>query len=972
MNKDRQSERERRRAAEACNAPSVTPAPTAPPVRPTAACDPVPAPPTTDQFFAPDASAAVVVSSLDIQPVPIGNDFTQVACADVEGGPPTGDSVSVLADSVSQDFSWLLFSDITQPQLKWLVTLDIDLVREFLLQHSLDDAVDFFHLTRAQTSAAQVEAARLKAEVNKLAYDSAITQLACFWENIEQSAECEAGALQTFEQELTTLPVLNPSLVVAGSIRSQESQTVADQEAQQLALANLQCVFPNAELILTCNDLGYVETVPTDSAPLPPQQRGRRGSVLVAAASFFSPVSAADANDMARLFAEAQLACFYLNDALVVTCESIGKLSTADVGPGNAQSETQGNPVTVPANIVASDISTEDANLVALELGTSLLQCIWLNAEKTFSCPPRTINDPLNPEVQLIIPPSPRSPAITATIAAGTIQSAISQEDADDQAEALALAQLQCLYCNLKVDPRCIPPDIQAQLDAGTLTLPLPLSLVNSTWSPDATLGIAANTYCDPDPTIAQLVAETGIEPPISVLGPTGECRFGNDAFTGGCGPTGATASSETDTGGQATVPKNTFMITSDDVPAAFKPGEANREKQYANALAQALTLSILVCLFFNRGRDFTCKKDKGKPNVHEDSTGTDEKPVRVEPSTFVSARNQAEVDRLEEEFGKAQLVCFYMSREVQGLCGDDPKAERSGGGGTNNAAGLKLGDGTMTPSDGSAGGRTQVDKDSLGSTSNPVVIAKNSIMSWKSQDDADDQAVEIAASMLFCFWRNVAVELMCGDDVTSAMPWTVENNDGQGLALGSGYKSGGWVTTTPGKAGEPFKVEADVFTSHISRKHATRAAYDIALAGILCCWGNKVTAKACDIPEQPGVTQQFSGFAVHESELEEDAMMSCKDQLTANESAEKLLQALLLCSFTNNEVTYNKCSGGITIGAQTAQGGQFHDAGGSEGPTQQAQAQLEAGQYCMDPNEFSGNDGRQTDCEGTCLAFYS
>ena len=97
---------------------------------------------------------------------------------------------------------------------------------------------------------------------------------------------------------------------------------------------------------------------------------------------------------------------------------------------------------------------------------------------------------------------------LPVVIAEGQLTSYVSQEDADDQADTLALAQLDCLYCNLEVDPQCAEDD-----------------------SLDQTAGIAANAICTPDATTTLAVSDAIAATLVRVQGSStgsGDCTYGN------------------------------------------------------------------------------------------------------------------------------------------------------------------------------------------------------------------------------------------------------------------------------------------------------------------------------------------------------------------------------------------------------------------------------------------------------------
>lgn len=1042
---ERQEREQRRRDADCPVVPPIGPVTALPPTRPLPACDPLPDTPAPDTFTRPGALPSAPSPVVNVPPVPIGNVTTTTTCADLIAigaliG-PSGDPVTVAQDSIVEEFVWLTYADLSTPQLAYLSTLPVDAMRENLLANTLEQAVDFFHLTNFQTKRAREDAQAIQARVNQQAHDAAAAAIICGWFNTQQSVACNAGALGTGDDADTSITVLNPAVTPAGTIFSVESQDAADEEALRLAESRLGCAYGNVEVSRSCSDLGFAEAVPNDAVPWPNLGRRRVGIYVVPANTFFSPGDTADANTLALLFAEAQLDCFYINNLLSLDCAAVGKTGVVAVqetteANGRLQLGLTGNPVVIPEGWVTSNdplLGTAAANAAANQLANALLDCHWINAEVNRRCPNEAVKDP-NTGNDIVIPPSGRSPVIEVTIPAGSLESLISQADADAQALDAALSQLDCLYCNLSVLPTCIPSSVLAkvkqviQWDVDGVTDPevweaagipdpsvyrLPLNIERlkdagefpETWSSDATLGAGADVYCDPNAQLAQQIGVGGIQPPISLLPGKEGCRYGNDDIRVCCGNPGNQDPNGPQQGGNggtplgdcAFVPKDTFQVVAADVPSDFEwtlgvgadgPNRGlNQLHAYANTLAWAMGRAMLVCLYCNALIRRFCDERKVKPlrDVHRESIGWRDcrggpgNPVVVEECTFVSAVSQSDANAQAERAADAQLYCFYMNRKITAFCADS-EDERSGGfGACDNDepgfVGALTAPGTKTAFDGSGGGRLPVEAESIGSEANPALVEKDSFISMESQQAADEKAVVLANSMLFCFWTSNPVEALCGAQ-TMSMPWTDAHALSRALPLkgGNGLMDGKAVRTSPGKPGSPFVVEGGAAISVKGPKTASGMAWAIAKAGIVCCVGNDRRDVICTptSPAAPGDSDIESGFSMSTATVPEDEFESCESLAKANSQAERVAKALLICSYTNKDVS-NPCGGGqLTLGLKSVPTDTFHSSTGSSDPNASANGFIEANKECVDPDDLSGDDGRQTNCESKCLAIYS
>ena len=818
MTDPRDIERAKRRNLNpGCAIPAAIPAVAiSPPARPVSNCD---VPPTiaADAFDTPGATVAATDISTDIPLIHITSAAVTVNCSDVEGAGPVGESVTINAGQIARDISWHSFAGISASQLAFIATLNPLDVTTTLTQSTAEAVAGAFRLALEQAVIVRTAALTALAAANAQARAIAVATLTCGWVNERQETNCAAGAYHTANDPAHT--ALNPSVISAGSSFSSQSQNTANAQALAAAFSAMVCVYPNTEQTVTCLDAGFGEEVPVDAAPWPALDQMRVGIITVPAGRVLSSDSAADADQQARTLGLSQLSCFAINEFVAVSCSASGKPGTDDTIISNLTSGVPGNSVEVPQGYLASTTSTADANALAHALAMSLLQCRWTNSEIVVQCPVQYVPDPRNPGATVLLNPSDKSPSIQFQMAAGSYYSEVSQVDADQQAMDAALAQLSCLYCNQDIAPTCVPEAIAQQVREGVIPLPIPAAMVTSAWSSDATLGLAANTYCDTDASVVEMTAGSALVAPAAI--PTNDCKYGNDAQTLHC-PSGMVAAGAADLSGVFIVPAGTFVVSVADVPPTFRPGETDREKAFANAQAAAFGISTLSCSFQNAARSFTCSQDKGMPHVHPTSLGLDSAPLVIPAGQFTSLNSQAEVDAETQAYGMSQLLCFYMNRRMTVLCGDSPADEFRGGGysDTGDRIAITYGTGSMTPKDGSSPKAT-VDVQSMGAVGNPVQVEADTILDWHSQQDADQAALTLGLNSLNCFWSNVDVSVTCGAPVK--MPWVPGNALDAPITAGLGI-------------GDIGHVPAGAFISDISIKAASSTAYAVAY-GIPYCF---------------------------------------------------------------------------------------------------------------------------------------
>ena len=614
------------------------------PVRATPDCDVPPEPLEDDQFATPvPCPDPALPLALVPDPLEISNDARTASCPLLPTKPgPYGDPVTIAAETFSEAFNFQTIPDINVNQLSFLAGLS---GAERATLADPDTTVSTIEtitlLKKAQATFISVQVNALKDTLNATAQSAAESQLVCFFRNALQSVTCEDAGFAVGAFVTGSAPagqeenVLNPSIVAADTFTSFDSQAAADGVARDVAISNLQCLYGNNLVSLSCLDLGFTEAVPNDTSAISFDGRIRVGQVTIAANTIFSDTSRADATDVATILAQSQLVCFYINDDYLLSCPVAG----TKAGPANVVTGQRGNPVFVPRGFLQSDVSTAAANAQAVTLAESLLDCYWTNIIKCKECLPAPVVDPDNPSSTILVVAEAPGPVC---VAAGTVVSYISQLDADEQAQDLANAQLICSYCNPERPPKC--PG-----DSWDGTIPVPPGQVNNTWPITATRGIAGGVFCSIDPqdvvgiaaSIANVSADTGIST---------DCCYGNFEVYAECLPDGAGQPVDSVLSSDPVViAANTLIVCDSDAQSA---GWSGTTQEYATNLAQKLADAALVCMWSNRPVNEACPAGETLGPAS----------VSIPAGVYVSFRSQLEAQTIAETVARAQLNCLYCN----------------------------------------------------------------------------------------------------------------------------------------------------------------------------------------------------------------------------------------------------------------------------------------------------------------------
>lgn len=641
---DPNSENRKKARETPCPSPSTPEKLTNPPERPAEKCSPgterLP-----DVFVTPSAAPTPPPpAQLLPDPIVIGNDRLTLSCSDIVGAGPVGDEFVLAENTLTYSFFFQTVPSIQPKQLTYIASLSASTIASI---SSPSATVSFIRsvtkLDIPQAEFIKMELDALRAVAAQESAETAASLIDCYWENSEQSATCPGDAIMGVGPD--GLAISNPVVIPQGQFRSRVSQEDADALAESFATNSLVCVYGNDMITRTCVDLGF-DPIPVDSEPVGNAPGPRVGTVTVAAGTFYAS-SKTEANALATAAAESSLSCFYLSVPFTRSCSDLGFDNLVVQDPVNISLGIGGNPITVPQGWTYSNVSQAAANAAAVAAADSLLDCYWVNDEQATECEDQTVTLP--GEDPVVIEPSPDSPTLSITIPAGEVESRISKADANEQALQLALLQLDCIYCNELIPPLCIPTDLVGY------PIPIPPEMVTDDWSVDATLGVAAGTYCSNNATESQQIAETIGQIPAS-LRPTGVgCVYENDEQQAECeNQEGLSPYAVPQPGSFVTLAAGVIRVRDDEVPVDWEPllPLSTRAKSYANYLAQQQAMELTDCFYTNSAAEFLCTPTATGPGAVTS--------VTVPANMFTSYVSKTEADALATAYGNSLLYCYY------------------------------------------------------------------------------------------------------------------------------------------------------------------------------------------------------------------------------------------------------------------------------------------------------------------------
>jgi len=938
--------------------------------RPVAHCDPV-IPATPTEFIKPSAVAVVTTTLPYGIPLPliIVNTAVEVECADINGVGTIGDSVFIPAGKLQNFFILGDVPAITAAQLSYLATLDASQILAVITTQSDIALADFTNLTLDQCAFVKSAVFAIQEELNTQVIAAAYGAIDCFYGNESQSASCSGDAIQLSANIVPTdLGINNPSIVSAGTVLSKISVASANVEAAALAQALLVCVYGNDAMDVSCKDLGFVSP---DFVPISDTEFNAPTAIHYEANTFVAATKI-EANNIAKDAALSLLQCFYVNERVRVECGAEALETDPEVGSVNEN--TTGSIVIAEAGAVTSVVSAAAATAEAAIIATSLLRCSWGNDEATVSCGPVTIqNDTPCPGPKLEEPvtykPGPGStPPVTAN--ENEFRSTLSKEHANAQAAAFLASSINCVYCNPQVLPTCVPkcitdkledviakrfipdtcppnPPVNGQTAEAAMArwmanpvLPLPLAIVTKDWSADATVGVAANTYCDSNPETAVAAAKAAGQIPIrSLIIPAEdpksppECDYCNDQIIVKTPP-----GMEDIAGGSITISPCTVKVKKSDIAKDFLCDKSTHgtcdeipcEKQYANYLATSQATAILRPAFKSKEFKTSCgqmafQKTNNVPptaeqtaaltplTYHSDSTGIPTNSIVIPAGAYESQISQKDADDQALVDAMGQLDCFFKNNPITVLCDDNPLKNSTARDPAKPTKGVIYGTGKLTRSNADGikfGAPIAVDSTSAGSIDRPVEVELYVVTSYISQKDADDNAAKIGIPMLDCFWTNRPMELRIGAPDKYAETPEQEAEPEANIEFGTGVDV---IDNIPGSKNQPVIVAPKTHKSRKSPKEANEEAYTTMGSRMVALYKSKKVTKECD----PPVVKFTYGFpdkcpvaiktkhilaktAVSKVVLEEGQFTSSKSKKEADDLADVAATSMLLCIYTN------------------------------------------------------------------------
>jgi hypothetical protein len=553
--------------------------------------------------------------------------FYPLSCAEYDPtGPDKGETVEIAAGTFSLIFDWRTIPGITTDRLAFLARKD-ESYRSQIVTWAVQPKATVlasiksaFKLTTEQAEYAHTTVYQTLDTLDNLVFLAAATALDCNYENVFTTVECPE------DPEGSAAASISPNVPVdAGTFLSKLSQIDADEQAERFGEAQLECLYNSREVFVTCDadtdnpNLGFPDVVPTNVTT------GQVGSVTLDAGYTSSSAGSTTATESATQIALSMLSCFYVSSGVTRDCSDIDTdgSNTADqdrvgkVADGLGPAET-GWSVTVPEAYITSYVDQADANVQAVLIAESLLDCYWENEYTEIWCGGEAFDLPENP---------PAGATYVTSLPAGTLRSYISQADANANAEAIASVRLNCIYGNQILIRRCsLPAEAPRKTDcdtevSGAESDELDWQLATSSVTKEVTEVYNIEEQLKTTTTVLEFYLNGGllgtttkydVEPYCELVCPPGGCTpapvtstLEHTGFHRGLG-----LAVDSSVSGSAFLPvviaPNSFIA-----PTAAE----------ADTLAQNLSDSLINCLYSNYGSDYVFDEC---PSVDVDGEPTD------------------------------------------------------------------------------------------------------------------------------------------------------------------------------------------------------------------------------------------------------------------------------------------------------------------------------------------------------------
>ena len=625
-----------------------------------------------------------------------------------------------------------------------------------------------------------------------------------------------SGWLGFTADQMATAGRLLPSQALGVHNAVAAALSLANSKALALATTLLDCRWQNTDQTANCDPSGAA----TSAVDYP----STGNPVTALAGTFSSATSQADADAQALAAATRALVCVWWNDGVSATCAGSVPGTRAGV-PGDTNDGAQMGAVTVAANLFSSAAGPEEADAAAQALADSLLNCFWWNVEETRTCDDIGMTGALGDDV---------------TVAAQTLQSTISQADADDQAKALADSLLDCYWNSAAQDVICPDqhtgvPTVVDGVDTWDSDHTYPAS-PSASPSYEVTLPIGA---------VVSKISQTDADDQalLLALGQL-DCKYCNKQVHKRCAP-----SSPSDDPLVLGVHGAIGADWSRDVTLGVAEGvycadTASTAQAFADSLAgipvrvSSAPSSSSLCTWGNNPKKARCIKDTangisgkfdpedtttlGLDNLSHESTPDPSNAdafVYVPKDTIILTQSaidaadpthaphgasacQAWVDAEAETLVVAMLNCFWVNEDMTATCTAD----------------VKTPDGTGTVGKGLTGPMAD-------SAASSVTTKAGVFTSFASQFEANIMAQELALQGLNCFWDNHQITAKCSATLPA---------DGSTTTYGDFTMPDG-STADPGSARSVVML-AHLFISYTSQADADGQALASAISQ-LDCW---------------------------------------------------------------------------------------------------------------------------------------
>lgn len=502
--------------------------------------------PIPDELREPQSTIPPETRTYTPEPIIISNRPQTAVCPD----PNTeGDSVTTPDGVFFEKFYFSTVLSLTENVLSYIAKHHIEPIIEKGIHAgtiTIQELRRISGMTLAQAQELLAAAAIIQERQDTYALLAAKAKLVCLYWNKPQTAECiDEEMAHNGEHPDAVFSYTVP----AHTYSSPYSQEAADDLARQQAETLIKCVYLSGEVTVDCvtrpeRPAENMAPVPNDEEPIYPGRSLRVGQVTVPTGKYASETSKEEAEEKARQAGYALLNCWYPNRYVHRQCEDpdarAHKVKPGDEPQRHADIEkrTRGQIVDIPVGFITSDLSEDMATQEAEILAESLLECCFVNDPFKYSCDPQEVIYG-DGTVELRYP-DPEKGRTEVVVEEGQFTSCNSKEEANEIARQMSEGLLECMFCNGRVMPVCVPQWVTDGILAGDIELPLTDGLTYkgnvlkfATLPPEATVGEDAGKFCDPIAQQAQLVAEAAGGAKASSV--DADCIYRNDLLYACC-----------------------------------------------------------------------------------------------------------------------------------------------------------------------------------------------------------------------------------------------------------------------------------------------------------------------------------------------------------------------------------------------------------------------------------------------------